>query len=107
MVWQAALILAAAVAPASDSDKAAATQAYKNCLAKKAVDLDDGTSDPLSVGKVMVSFCDTELVQVADTFTRGEKRQERVRRYMIDDLRSDYTTPASIVLEWRKSRRAQ
>lgn len=107
MVWTAALILAAAVPVASDEEKSAASKAYVGCLAVQARRLDDGTSDPISIGKVMLSLCDSEVSKVADVATRGVKRSGRVRAYMIEDMRADYTTAAIMVLQLRKQKAAQ
>lgn len=107
MVWQATLVLAAAIAPATAQEKTVGYDAVLTCFEAQAVRLDDGTSDPISIARVMVPACDPELLYLADLLTRGEKRADRKRTYLIQELRMEYTVPASIVLQLRKRKAAQ
>lgn len=103
MVWQAALILLAG----GQVDRVTALGEVRSCFVEKAQQLDDGTSDAITIGRVLASACDDKLVAYATAATFGEKRAARKRAYMLEYLRSDAETPAAIVLQLRAIRRSQ
>lgn len=105
MVWQAALILAAALQASAD-EKQAANLAYTACLYSAAERLDDGTSDAISIAMLIMPICETELDQVADTLVKGVKRPERVKRYLLENLRTSPDVAGQVVLTLRKNRTA-
>lgn len=102
MVWQAALVLALG-AP----DSAAALDSVRSCFAEKAQQYDDGISDAMTIGRVLITACDEPIVAYANAATYGQKRADRRRRYLLEFLRSDAETPAAIVLEMRAARRSR
>ena len=70
-----------------------------------AVTLDDGVSDPRSIGSVVAAACRRELLVVAETVTRGPNEEMRYRLY--DELQRDETTKGALSVLAHRARARQ
>jgi hypothetical protein len=78
LIAPASLAACAAAQPtATEDEKSAAVAAYNNCLYVAAQRLDDGVSDPGTIGRAIASLCRPELDASVEVFTRGTNSQVR------------------------------
>lgn len=104
MAWKTALIISLAAAPASVEEMRLADDAFTKCLFDQTAKFDDGHSDPLSVARVIMPICNSELIAVAEVKMRGQPRADRKAAYFVQFMREEPTMAASVVLAYRKAR---
>jgi hypothetical protein len=66
---------------ATEEEKSTAKTAYYNCLYVAAQELDDGVSDPGTIGGAIASLCRPELDAAVDVFARGSNSRVRAMLY--------------------------
>jgi hypothetical protein len=98
-----ALLAMANVAPATEAERQAALGGYVDCLVGEASKFDDGKSDPVSIGRLIMSGCDKQLEVMADAAVKGEKRPEQIKRLLLEQMRSDPEIAGRVVLMRRRA----
>ena len=92
--------------PPSDEEMRQAREAYKGCLHKAAVNLDDGVSDPSSIALSVRNACTPEHRRLVDLSTQDMSTKEKsvftqwAQSYQLDDA-------TTAVLQERRERKVQ